>query len=225
MAEQSGVDHRACAGTGCGGGSHQLPPVHSPQLPLALVQQVAGHVQLFPFDVALTVTVQLQQFAEGLLFAFQQLPAIALLNLLARQRDQLAIDHLAADLQRYRLVEPQRQPGGGLLQPLFWLAFDLPGDGLKTVAPGRLQVGKGRQQVGLQAGLRQHRVEDAYQAEVLLQGLFPFRDMLLALDRVDQAHAGLAAPAQNLHFRLVLGAVGTRAVDHIEDGRAGHDRS
>jgi hypothetical protein len=47
-----------------------------------------------------------------------------------------------------------------------------------------------------------------------------------AADRVDQRHARLTGPAQDLHLRLEVGTVGPRAVGHVEDARAReHGRS
>ncbi len=67
-------------------------------------------------------------------------------------------------------------------------------------------------------------IEYAHDREVLVQCAPPFLDVIARSDQVDECHARLAGPAQDLHFGFVFHAVGMRAVDDVQDARAVEDR-
>ena len=67
-------------------------------------------------------------------------------------------------------------------------------------------------------------VELADNLEELAQCGLPGVAVIVLTDTVDQRQARTPGPAQNGHFRLVLGTVGHRAIHHIDDPGTFHDR-
>ena len=66
-------------------------------------------------------------------------------------------------------------------------------------------------------------VEQANRAEELAEARGPLLDKFLTFNRIDHREAGPAAPAQDLHLRLVVRAVGAGAVHHVDYAGARHD--
>ena len=123
-----------------------------------------------------------------------------------------------------QLVDDQLGDLSGCLGPAPAPLRDQRGDGF---VDGRARVGsqlaKGLEQAEPLVEAHRVCVEVAHDLEVLVQGPAPFGGVVLRADPIDERHAGLPGPTEDLHLRLVVAAERAGAVHDVEDVRARQD--
>jgi hypothetical protein len=93
--------------------------------------------------------------------------------------------------------------------------------GLERRAPLLGELAESAQQIEARLEAGRVRVEHAHDLEVLRERGAPLRDVRIPADRIDQRHARLTGPAQDLHLGLEVRAVGAGAIGDVQDPRAG----